>query len=701
MDVRRARAASKAAPSHSHSHSHSQSRPQPSRQSSSTASTSSSASTLASSGGTARSLSPSRMRVGTAMDMASDRGHSCSVLQDPTAPPVTPRRSSLFGSWRGSRKQDLAALEGKELRDAVWREQQQQAARRGPRVIRFDPSGDTRDGDGDVLEDDGASTSTAESSHAAATTPRRAHDLDGDAHSDGYGHAPAPAPAPAANDRRPSCCTGEPSRSSLSLGLSLSQTLGRLSLRGGDSVIADYKAKKYDVDWKRDHDCPDCQLCRLPFTKLSRRRHHCRICGDVVCAECSPDQVHCVDRFARPKRACATCVALLEAMMHLGDRRVQLFCQRATPGARDWARAEPAARAALPPTQYHDRVTEIQRVAAAGKKARRAGSHGRRCVISAAWLRAWLAFTRADDDAAAATGGDPGAAPWGGRFRALSCASSSWDGRGAPPGPIDNLALLEPRQGVLRARQGLVQGRGHGGEYQVISLDVWLVLHRLYGGGPLIEVVPSDRPGAPDDWIVDVGAVLRRARALCQAVESAASLTPSSASASAAAASSAAPRVPLATTLTVADKLVERALVERHDPFHILLDVLDGAFSSGSSGSDSLSPLSTAAGEPHAPVAPPPPPSSSSSSSIGAGESAAEATGKSRRIVKQSEPERDREGEQERGAEIASNQATRLPPKEPSRDQSAAQAASAFALAMKQARLKSQRAIIKPREQQL
>ncbi|KAJ0396268.1 hypothetical protein P43SY_003855 [Pythium insidiosum] len=686
MDVRRARAASKAAPSHSHSQS--QSRPLPSRQSSSTASTSS-VSTLASSGGTARSLSPSRMRVGTAMD--SDRGHSCSVLQDPTAPPVTPRRSSLFGSWRGSRKQDLAALEGKELRDAVWREQQQQAARRGPRVIRFDPSGDTRDGDGDVLEDDGASTSTAESSHAAATTPRRAHDLDGDAHAHGYGHAPAPA----ANDRRPSC-TGEPSRSSLSL--SLSQTLGRLSLRGGDSVIADYKAKKYDVDWKRDHDCPDCQLCRLPFTKLSRRRHHCRICGDVVCAECSPDQVHCVDRFARPKRACATCVALLEAMMHLGDRRVQLFCQRATPGARDWARAEPAALAALPPTQYHDRVTEIQRVAAAGKKARRAGSLGRRCVISAAWLRAWLAFTRADDDAAAATGGDPGAAPWGGRFRALSCASSSWDGRGAPPGPIDNLALLEPRQGVLRARQGLVQGRGHGhgGEYQVISLDVWLVLHRLYGGGPLIEVVPSDRPGAPDDWIVDVGAVLRRARALCQAVESAASVTPSS--------SSAAPRVPLATTLTVADKLVERALVERHDPFHILLDVLDGAFSSSSSGSDSLSPLSTAVGEAHAPVAPPPPPSSSSSSSsFGAGESAAEATGKSRRVVKQSEPERerDREGEQERGAEVPSNQATRLPPKEPSRDQSAAQAASAFALAMKQARLKSQKAIIKPREQQL
>ncbi|GLD97854.1 hypothetical protein PINS_up006551 [Pythium insidiosum] len=684
--------------------------------------------------------------------------------------PTTPRRSSrlsiddwsLFSSWRSSRsttgssnsssrKQstagaaDLASLDGKALRDAVWRESQQQTARRGPRVIRFDPNGDAHGSESSSdgsdaapaaltprMLDDAASSSTAEESSHAVTTPRAATRA-----------IPSSSPtydmAQDADDGHPTKASGHeapPSRLSLSF--------GRLSLRARDSVIADYKAKKYDVDWKRDQDCPDCQLCRLVFTKLSRRRHHCRICGDVVCSDCSQDQVHCVDRFARPKRACAACFALLEAMMHLGDRRVKMYAQqRGADGtsAKEWTKVMPASAclatsaSTSSSTRYHDRGTEIQRVAAAGKKARRPGSLGRRCVISASWLRAWLAFTRSDDDGSSSSGNgdaDAGASDHmllrSGRYRALSSVSalsSAFDGRGAPPGPIDNLSLLELRQGVLRERHGLVQCRttqsqttprhadARGGEYQIISLEVWDVLYRFYGGGPLIEVVAGERPGAPDDWIVDVAAVLRRSRALGQAVEAAGgsgsgSLTPSSCKST---------RVPIATTLTVADQIIERTLMERHDPFHILLDVSDGAFSnsySGSSAADSPSPL--AAVEPHSQAF-----GGGSSSSIiinnnhsnsnsnrsNSCEPTPESDGRSKRIVKTSSFHHRHATEPDREPmESQPQRATSLPPPRPStrestRDQSAAQAASAFALAMKQARLNAQKAISRPREQQL
>ncbi len=41
------------------------------------------------------------------------------------------------------------------------------------------------------------------------------------------------------------------------------------------------------VRWVPDRDAYQCMRCAAPFT-LTRRRHHCRVCGDVCCSRCAP-----------------------------------------------------------------------------------------------------------------------------------------------------------------------------------------------------------------------------------------------------------------------------------------------------------------------------------------------------------------------------------------------------------------------------
>lgn len=42
--------------------------------------------------------------------------------------------------------------------------------------------------------------------------------------------------------------------------------------------------------WTQDSDKTECFLCRQPFHLLTRRKHHCRKCGNVVCDSCSPNR---------------------------------------------------------------------------------------------------------------------------------------------------------------------------------------------------------------------------------------------------------------------------------------------------------------------------------------------------------------------------------------------------------------------------
>merc|ERR1712216_1110481 len=43
--------------------------------------------------------------------------------------------------------------------------------------------------------------------------------------------------------------------------------------------------------WMPDESAPSCTKCNEPFN-MFRRRHHCRACGEVCCAQCAPRTSH-------------------------------------------------------------------------------------------------------------------------------------------------------------------------------------------------------------------------------------------------------------------------------------------------------------------------------------------------------------------------------------------------------------------------
>jgi hypothetical protein len=54
--------------------------------------------------------------------------------------------------------------------------------------------------------------------------------------------------------------------------------------------------------WVPDDFSKDCQKCDVPFTLL-RRRHHCRLCGALVCNECSSNR-KLIPTESKPVRVC-------------------------------------------------------------------------------------------------------------------------------------------------------------------------------------------------------------------------------------------------------------------------------------------------------------------------------------------------------------------------------------------------------------
>ncbi|XP_077017764.1 FYVE, RhoGEF and PH domain-containing protein 2 isoform X2 [Tamandua tetradactyla] len=73
--------------------------------------------------------------------------------------------------------------------------------------------------------------------------------------------------------------------------------------------------------WVRDKMVTMCMRCQEPFTALTRRRHHCRACGYVVCARCSDYRAELKYDYNRPNRVCFDCYTFLTGSVLPGDRR--------------------------------------------------------------------------------------------------------------------------------------------------------------------------------------------------------------------------------------------------------------------------------------------------------------------------------------------------------------------------------------------
>lgn len=85
--------------------------------------------------------------------------------------------------------------------------------------------------------------------------------------------------------------------------------------------------------WTSDADVLDCQACMKTFSFLVRK-HHCRLCGRVVCSECSRYRM-VLEKTNKPVRVCCTCY-----FGHVNDSRdvKSLSCRYNTDGIHQSAR---------------------------------------------------------------------------------------------------------------------------------------------------------------------------------------------------------------------------------------------------------------------------------------------------------------------------------------------------------------------------
>uniref|UniRef100_A0A673MEI3 RUN and FYVE domain-containing protein 1-like n=1 Tax=Sinocyclocheilus rhinocerous TaxID=307959 RepID=A0A673MEI3_9TELE len=61
--------------------------------------------------------------------------------------------------------------------------------------------------------------------------------------------------------------------------------------------------------WLKDDEATQCKQCQKEFS-ISRRKHHCRNCGDIYCNNCSSNEL-ALPSYPRPVRVCDVCHSLL------------------------------------------------------------------------------------------------------------------------------------------------------------------------------------------------------------------------------------------------------------------------------------------------------------------------------------------------------------------------------------------------------
>ncbi len=99
-------------------------------------------------------------------------------------------------------------------------------------------------------------------------------------------------------------------------GLDPTTTLDNLTSQQSDVLLAS------EPEWVKDSLCNECTVCNRYFTKWSRRKHHCRFCGSVVCEDCSQHRDLLPLRFTlrETARTCIPCHQRLEPVQSMLQR---------------------------------------------------------------------------------------------------------------------------------------------------------------------------------------------------------------------------------------------------------------------------------------------------------------------------------------------------------------------------------------------
>ncbi|KAL4137590.1 hypothetical protein PRIC2_001109 [Phytophthora ramorum] len=327
-----------------------------------------------------------------------------------------------------------------------------------------------------------------------------------------------------------------------------------------------YSHPEAAANWVPDTASARCQICLAAFT-LTRRRHHCRLCGHLVCADCSHDRTylpfaggtpsqHRLIKDGAPQRTCSSCASTLRNMAGQDDYRVKRFTVAVSSVRRrksiasatsvsstrsvievEVERPSPWLRRsglALTDSDIEDeeffiestkalqldqrsrgtthhfplrlsvtRAEELDEILSARACSRvqsgmnlgdssQAGS--RQFVISSAWLDQWLQYVRVDSASADTAASYSSAIQLSDRNKSegrhhkstARCRMS----RPRRPGPVANYVLLDFVNGELVPKPNLQRSRGSfgGGDYRVVSQEVWVTFLELYGGGPSIQV---------------------------------------------------------------------------------------------------------------------------------------------------------------------------------------------------------------------
>lgn len=91
----------------------------------------------------------------------------------------------------------------------------------------------------------------------------------------------------------------------------IAQTVSKkiLGLKSGsnEKVVDTKEGQTKPPEWEEDQNCEDCSCCLVKFT-VTRRKHHCRKCGRVVCGVCSSYRAAIPEMgFLQPVRICVEC----------------------------------------------------------------------------------------------------------------------------------------------------------------------------------------------------------------------------------------------------------------------------------------------------------------------------------------------------------------------------------------------------------